>query len=57
LSSRFVDDLEIAVGAESVAVRSASRIGDSDFGVNAKRINYLAAALRANGWDAPAIGK
>ncbi|CAE7239517.1 KIN1 [Symbiodinium sp. KB8] len=47
----FVDDFEVSVGDSSVAVKSASRLGDSDFGVNAKRCNYIAAALRAKGWD------
>jgi len=51
----FVDDFEVSVGDSSVAVKSASRLGDSDFGVNAKRCNYIAAALRAKGWDAPDI--
>lgn len=50
----FVDDVEIVV-ADSVAVRSSSRVGDSDLGVNAKRLNYLAAKLREKGWSAPAI--
>ena len=31
----FVDDLEVLVGGDSVSVRSSSRIGDSDLGVNA----------------------
>ncbi|CAE7835518.1 KIF18A [Symbiodinium sp. CCMP2592] len=47
----FVDDFEVSVGDSSVAVKSASRLGDSDFGVNAKRCNYIAAALRAKGWE------
>jgi uncharacterized protein (DUF1499 family) len=51
----FVDDLELAVGPSSVEVRSSSRVGDSDFGVNAKRLNFLTKALRAKGWTAPAI--
>jgi len=51
----FVDDLEIAVGDSSVDYRSSSRVGDSDFGVNAKRLNYLAAELRAKGWNAPGV--
>lgn len=51
----FVDDLEVSVEDSFVAVKSASRLGDSDFGVNAKRLNFLSAALRAKGWDAPAI--
>lgn len=51
----FVDDLEVSVEPKLVAIRSSSRVGDSDFGVNAKRLNYLSAALREKGWDAPAI--
>eukprot|EP00746_Dinoflagellata_sp_MGD_P030882 gnl/MRDRNA2_/MRDRNA2_173321_c0_seq1.p1 gnl/MRDRNA2_/MRDRNA2_173321_c0~~gnl/MRDRNA2_/MRDRNA2_173321_c0_seq1.p1 ORF type:complete len:277 (+),score=61.33 gnl/MRDRNA2_/MRDRNA2_173321_c0_seq1:76-906(+) len=51
----FVDDLEVSVEPSFVAVRSSSRVGDSDFGVNAKRINYLASVLRGKGWDAPEI--
>mmetsp|Transcript_15805 Transcript_15805/g.47152 ORF Transcript_15805/g.47152 Transcript_15805/m.47152 type:complete len:188 (+) Transcript_15805:171-734(+) len=50
----FVDDLEVLVGDSSVSVKSASRIGDSDLGVNAKRLQYLAAALKAQGWEATA---
>ena len=26
-----------------------------DFGVNAKRINYIAKALKAKGWEAPGV--
>eukprot|EP00967_Tisochrysis_lutea_P137623 scaffold247346_cov28-Tisochrysis_lutea.AAC.1 len=51
----FIDDFEVSIGDESVAVRSSSRIGDSDLGVNTKRVNYIAAALRAKGWDAPGV--
>ena len=51
----FVDDLQLEVSSESVAVKSASRVGDSDFGVNAKRLNFISAGLRAKGWSAPAI--
>eukprot|EP00933_Yihiella_yeosuensis_P054799 TRINITY_DN53363_c0_g1_i1.p1 TRINITY_DN53363_c0_g1~~TRINITY_DN53363_c0_g1_i1.p1 ORF type:complete len:215 (-),score=63.83 TRINITY_DN53363_c0_g1_i1:321-965(-) len=51
----FVDDLEVSVEDNKVQVRSCSRTGDSDFGVNGKRLNYIAAALRAKGWDAPKI--
>mmetsp|Transcript_161445 Transcript_161445/g.513009 ORF Transcript_161445/g.513009 Transcript_161445/m.513009 type:complete len:207 (-) Transcript_161445:138-758(-) len=46
----FVDDLEVSVGESSVSVRSGSRVGDSDMGVNTKRLNYLAKALTAKGW-------
>ena len=38
-----------------VAVLSASRVGDSDFGVNAKRVNYIAKGLREKGWTAAAV--
>lgn len=50
----FVDDLEVLVGGDAVAVRSSSRVGDSDFSVNAKRLAYLAKDLKAKGWDAAA---
>ncbi|KAJ8598137.1 hypothetical protein CTAYLR_007426 [Chrysophaeum taylorii] len=51
----FVDDFELELTDTNVQVRSSSRVGDSDLGVNAKRINYIAQALQAKGWDAPAI--
>lgn len=40
---RFVDDLEVAVDPEEglVAVRSASRLGYSDRGVNRRRVERL----------------
>jgi len=55
LKVAFVDDLELSVEDGFVGVRSSSRVGDSDFGVNAKRLNFLSAALRGKGWDAPEI--
>ena len=33
-----------------IAVRSSSRVGVTDFGVNAIRLNYIAAALVTQGW-------
>ena len=51
----FIDDVEFAVGAAGVQVRSASRVGKIDFLVNAKRLNLISERLRANGWTAPAI--
>ena len=51
----FVDDLEFSVGDSAVGVRSSSRVGDSDFDVNKKRLNYIAQGLRAKGWDAPGV--
>jgi len=40
---RFVDDLEILLDAEEnrFEVRSASRVGRSDFGVNRKRVEEI----------------
>lgn len=48
---RFVDDLELHLRpAEGiVAVRSASRLGWSDLGVNRRRVERLRAALAARG--------
>ena len=46
----FVDDLEIDVESTGATFRSKSRVGDSDFGVNAKRIGYIAQALGKKGW-------
>lgn len=45
---RFVDDLELYYHSSTgvVAVRSASRIGYSDFGVNRRRVEALRRALR-----------
>lgn len=47
----FVDDLELHLrpGTGSIAVRSASRLGHSDFGVNRSRIEDLRAALIKRG--------
>ncbi|WP_339409784.1 DUF1499 domain-containing protein [Pseudomonas sp. EA_35y_Pfl2_R5] len=38
---RFVDDVEFLIGAAAVDVRSASRMGHSDFDVNRERIEHL----------------
>jgi uncharacterized protein (DUF1499 family) len=48
---RFVDDLELRADGESIQVRSASRVGYSDLGVNRKRVEALRHALgtRASG--------
>ncbi|KAL3762960.1 hypothetical protein ACHAWU_001107 [Discostella pseudostelligera] len=60
LKNGYVDDFELAVIGDKndgnvVQVRSSSRLGYLDFGVNAKRINYLAKELRSKGWDAPGV--
>ena len=47
----FVDDLNVEVDdSGNVQVRSQSRVGDSDFGVNKKRVAYLSAGLKEKGW-------
>mmetsp|Transcript_20708 Transcript_20708/g.43153 ORF Transcript_20708/g.43153 Transcript_20708/m.43153 type:complete len:227 (-) Transcript_20708:39-719(-) len=54
----FRDDVEFAlVDGGKVAVRTSSRVGYLDFGVNAKRLNYLSAQLRKQGWQAPPISR
>ena len=47
----FVDDLELHLRAAQnlVAVRSASRLGHSDFGVNRRRVENLRLLLRQQG--------
>jgi uncharacterized protein (DUF1499 family) len=47
----FVDDLELVLAADErrLHVRSASRVGWSDLGVNRRRVEALRAALRAQG--------
>jgi uncharacterized protein (DUF1499 family) len=47
----FVDDLELHLRESDniVAIRSASRVGYSDLGVNRRRVEGLREALRARG--------
>ncbi|TMX72930.1 DUF1499 domain-containing protein [Vibrio rotiferianus] len=42
---RFVDDLELKIEDNQLIVRSESRVGYSDFGVNRKRAEQLRALL------------
>lgn len=60
----FIDDLEFAVQpgtnpeakSGNILVRSASRMGFYDYGVNAVRLNFISEKLRAlGGWTAPVI--
>jgi len=44
---RFVDDLELVIGAGRIEVRSAARTGYSDMGVNRRRVERLRAAFVA----------
>ncbi|CAK9079983.1 unnamed protein product [Durusdinium trenchii] len=60
LKRGYIDDVEFRVtpkDSESgeVFVRSASRVGYLDLGVNAKRLNQLSQQLRELGWTAPKI--
>lgn len=51
----FVDDLKVQVTADgAVQIRSSSRVGDSDMGVNQKRLMYLSDAISKLGWTTPA---
>lgn len=47
----FVDDLELLLRPDErvIAVRSASRLGYSDLGVNRRRVEHLRAALARRG--------
>jgi len=58
LKNGYIDDFELAYMENEnreVQVRSSSRVGYLDFGVNAKRINYVAKQLRGMGWDAVGV--
>lgn len=59
LKNGYIDDVEFAsidgFGSNEVHVRSSSRVGYLDFGVNAKRLNYIATGLRSKGWAAPGV--
>lgn len=50
----FVDDLTLEIADSGVVeVKSASRVGDSDLGVNQKRLAYLGSGLKSAGWTIP----
>ncbi|MDD1784162.1 DUF1499 domain-containing protein [Enterovibrio sp. ZSDZ35] len=46
---RFIDDLELRIDGDQLIVRSESRVGYSDFGVNRKRTEALREALKTAG--------
>ncbi|MGY3570679.1 DUF1499 domain-containing protein [Vibrio paucivorans] len=46
---RFVDDLELKISGSQLIVRSESRVGYSDFGVNRERTELLRQKLKDNG--------
>ena len=48
----FVDDLIVeSSGNGAFEFRSSSRMGDSDFGVNGKRLSYIGGLLKGKGWN------
>jgi uncharacterized protein (DUF1499 family) len=49
----YIDDFVVQLDGSEVSVRSSSRIGQSDLGVNKKRLQYYANALKAKGWTVP----
>jgi hypothetical protein len=50
----FIDDLKLEIASNGVVdVRSSSRVGDSDMGVNQKRLKFLVSKLVEEGWTAP----
>jgi uncharacterized protein (DUF1499 family) len=51
----FVDDVWVQIlnDGKTVEIKSSSRVGESDLGVNQKRLLYLTAKARGIGWDAP----
>ena len=58
LKNGYIDDVEFALSDSApyvLRVRSSSRVGFLDFNVNQKRLNRLAADLRARGWTVPEI--
>lgn len=59
LKHGYIDDVEFVYttdgGDRAVQVRSSSRVGYLDYNVNAKRLNYIAAALRSKGWAAVGV--
>ncbi|MBL6815396.1 MAG: DUF1499 domain-containing protein [Pseudomonadales bacterium] len=50
---RFVDDIDMQVRGERVFVRSASRVGYSDFGKNRGRLEELRARMVEDGMAQP----
>ena len=51
LKKGYIDDAEWLMGKDGlITLRSSSRVGSTDFGVNGKRLNYIAVTLRGKGW-------
>ena len=47
LIMRYIDDVECVITKNSISIRSASRLGHSDFGVNAARVSDIITAFNA----------
>lgn len=47
----FIDDFEVLVKGDVVEFYSSSRVGESDMGVNAKRVAYIRDQLKGMGWS------
>jgi len=45
---KFVDDVEIRRDGNVCQIRSGSRVGYSDFGVNRKRVETIRRAVQSN---------
>lgn len=49
----FTDDLLVEIGEDGkVELRSSSRVGESDFGVNKARVDFLSNSIKGLGWNA-----
>lgn len=46
----YIDDMEFALSSGECNVRTSSRLGYTDAGVNAKRYEWFADALKSKGW-------
>lgn len=50
----FIDDLDIEImNGNTIEIRSSSRVGDSDFDVNKKRLLFLGSKAKELGWTIP----
>ena len=51
LKKGYIDDAEWLMNKDgTVSLRSGSRVGSTDFGINGKRLNLIASKLRSQGW-------
>ncbi|GMH74868.1 hypothetical protein TrLO_g14185 [Triparma laevis f. longispina] len=57
LKNGYIDDVEFAILNGEVLVRSSSRLGYLDYGVNAKRLNWIGERLKNKGWKVQTIDR